>query len=193
MSTLPPPTAKGRKWWMEADEPWQTLACCMEVARAVRTPDPTAYVSHLPVHQVSLGRACLRQHRPHSGGARLGLSLRHPGSCICSLKFHCKVWVSHSGSSDLAMCLWAGRSPFATNLYLSVCPSFPSTVWGNACFSVLGPGAWGLGAVIASSWMPLHLGRLLQWSATLCCPGQGQYGCRLCQPDALRPATRRVQ
>uniref|UniRef100_A0A8C0WZM9 DNA-directed RNA polymerase n=1 Tax=Castor canadensis TaxID=51338 RepID=A0A8C0WZM9_CASCN len=41
----------GRKWWMEADEPWQTLACCMEVARAVRTPDPTAYVSHLPVHQ----------------------------------------------------------------------------------------------------------------------------------------------
>ncbi|XP_028714374.1 DNA-directed RNA polymerase, mitochondrial isoform X2 [Peromyscus leucopus] len=41
----------GRKWWMEADEPWQTLACCMEVARAVRSPDPTAYVSHLPIHQ----------------------------------------------------------------------------------------------------------------------------------------------
>ncbi|XP_059950787.1 DNA-directed RNA polymerase, mitochondrial isoform X2 [Mesoplodon densirostris] len=41
----------GRKWWMEADEPWQALACCMEVARAVRAPDPTAYVSHFPVHQ----------------------------------------------------------------------------------------------------------------------------------------------
>ncbi|XP_005406090.1 PREDICTED: DNA-directed RNA polymerase, mitochondrial [Chinchilla lanigera] len=41
----------GRKWWMEAEDPWQTLACCMEVARAVRSPDPTAYVSHLPVHQ----------------------------------------------------------------------------------------------------------------------------------------------
>ncbi|XP_023572671.1 DNA-directed RNA polymerase, mitochondrial [Octodon degus] len=41
----------GRKWWMEAEEPWQTLACCMEVAQAVRSPDPTAYVSHLPVHQ----------------------------------------------------------------------------------------------------------------------------------------------
>ncbi|XP_050995812.1 DNA-directed RNA polymerase, mitochondrial [Acomys russatus] len=41
----------GRKWWMEADEPWQTLACCMEVAQAVRSPDPAAYVSHLPVHQ----------------------------------------------------------------------------------------------------------------------------------------------
>ncbi|XP_003502602.1 DNA-directed RNA polymerase, mitochondrial isoform X2 [Cricetulus griseus] len=41
----------GRKWWMEADEPWQTLACCIEVARAVRSPDAAAYVSHLPVHQ----------------------------------------------------------------------------------------------------------------------------------------------
>ncbi|XP_069337431.1 DNA-directed RNA polymerase, mitochondrial isoform X17 [Eulemur rufifrons] len=41
----------GRKWWMEADEPWQALACCMEIARAVRTPDPATYISHLPVHQ----------------------------------------------------------------------------------------------------------------------------------------------
>ncbi|XP_076775698.1 DNA-directed RNA polymerase, mitochondrial isoform X2 [Arvicanthis niloticus] len=41
----------GRKWWTEADEPWQTLACCMEVAQAVRSPDPAAYISHLPVHQ----------------------------------------------------------------------------------------------------------------------------------------------
>ncbi|XP_004378589.1 DNA-directed RNA polymerase, mitochondrial [Trichechus manatus latirostris] len=41
----------GRKWWMAADEPWQTLACCMEIARAVRSPDPTTFVSHFPVHQ----------------------------------------------------------------------------------------------------------------------------------------------
>nr|XP_036873926.1 DNA-directed RNA polymerase, mitochondrial isoform X2 [Manis javanica] len=41
----------GRKWWMEADEPWQALACCMEITRAVRAPDPTAHVSHFPVHQ----------------------------------------------------------------------------------------------------------------------------------------------
>nr|XP_055103593.1 DNA-directed RNA polymerase, mitochondrial-like isoform X12 [Symphalangus syndactylus] len=41
----------GRKWWMGAEEPWQTLACCMEVAKAVRASDPAAYVSHLPVHQ----------------------------------------------------------------------------------------------------------------------------------------------
>ncbi|NWI89744.1 RPOM protein, partial [Pitta sordida] len=41
----------GRKWWMSTDEPWQTLACCMEIAKASRSPDPAAYVSHFPVHQ----------------------------------------------------------------------------------------------------------------------------------------------
>ncbi|KAK2086781.1 hypothetical protein P7K49_032688 [Saguinus oedipus] len=41
----------GRKWWMGSEEPWQTLACCMEIAKAVRTSDPAAYISHLPVHQ----------------------------------------------------------------------------------------------------------------------------------------------
>ncbi|XP_076977543.1 DNA-directed RNA polymerase, mitochondrial isoform X2 [Tamandua tetradactyla] len=41
----------GRQWWRDADEPWQTLACCMEVARAVRAPDPAAYISHFPIHQ----------------------------------------------------------------------------------------------------------------------------------------------
>nr|XP_020757076.1 DNA-directed RNA polymerase, mitochondrial [Odocoileus virginianus texanus] len=41
----------GRKWWMEADEPWQALACCMEIAQVVHSPDPTTYISHFPVHQ----------------------------------------------------------------------------------------------------------------------------------------------
>ncbi|NXG69067.1 RPOM protein, partial [Baryphthengus martii] len=41
----------GRKWWMDTDEPWQTLACCMEIAKASRAPDPAAYVSHFPIHQ----------------------------------------------------------------------------------------------------------------------------------------------
>ncbi|OCU00680.1 hypothetical protein XELAEV_18006459mg [Xenopus laevis] len=42
---------KGKRWWMEADEPWQALACCMEIAKASRSPDPTKYISHFPVHQ----------------------------------------------------------------------------------------------------------------------------------------------
>ncbi|XP_064642000.1 DNA-directed RNA polymerase, mitochondrial-like [Lineus longissimus] len=41
----------GKQWWRQSDEPWQTLACCMEVAQAVRSPDPTKYICHFPVHQ----------------------------------------------------------------------------------------------------------------------------------------------
>ncbi|XP_064610469.1 DNA-directed RNA polymerase, mitochondrial-like [Liolophura sinensis] len=41
----------GEKWWQTSDEPWQTLACCMEIAKAVRSGDPTQFVSHFPVHQ----------------------------------------------------------------------------------------------------------------------------------------------
>ena len=29
----------------------QTLACCKELANAVRHPNPSEYVSHFPVHQ----------------------------------------------------------------------------------------------------------------------------------------------
>ena len=36
---------------MTGDCPWQVLATCMEIAAAVRSPDPTKYISHLPVHQ----------------------------------------------------------------------------------------------------------------------------------------------
>jgi len=37
---------------MNSDEPWQTLAACMEVEAALRCPDgPSNYISHLPIHQ----------------------------------------------------------------------------------------------------------------------------------------------
>lgn len=41
----------GEQWWRKADEPWQCLAACMEVAAAWRAPDPAAFVSHLPCQQ----------------------------------------------------------------------------------------------------------------------------------------------
>ncbi|XP_041378476.1 DNA-directed RNA polymerase, mitochondrial-like isoform X2 [Gigantopelta aegis] len=41
----------GKKWWQSSDEPWQTLACCKEIANAVRSTDVEQYVSHFPVHQ----------------------------------------------------------------------------------------------------------------------------------------------
>ena len=48
----PPLSPQGRKWWIKSDEPWQTLAACMEVAAALRHPHgPAEYVCHLPIHQ----------------------------------------------------------------------------------------------------------------------------------------------
>jgi len=41
----------GRRWWMTSDDPWQTLATCIEIADAIRSPDPAQFISHQPVHQ----------------------------------------------------------------------------------------------------------------------------------------------
>lgn len=41
----------GKRWWLEAEDPWQCLAACFELKAALDSPDPTKYVSHLPVHQ----------------------------------------------------------------------------------------------------------------------------------------------
>jgi DNA-directed RNA polymerase len=42
---------EGRRWWTKAEDPWQCLACCMELKMALDLPDPTRFVSQLPVHQ----------------------------------------------------------------------------------------------------------------------------------------------
>lgn len=41
----------GRRWWLQAEDPWQCLATCIELRDALSSPDPAAFVSHLPVHQ----------------------------------------------------------------------------------------------------------------------------------------------
>ncbi|KAH0539281.1 DNA-directed RNA polymerase, mitochondrial isoform X1 [Cotesia glomerata] len=41
----------GEMWWATSDEPWQTLASCMEIAAALKTPHPEEYVCRFPIHQ----------------------------------------------------------------------------------------------------------------------------------------------
>ncbi|KAH3963323.1 DNA-directed RNA polymerase [Parastagonospora nodorum] len=41
----------GRRWWLNAEDPWQCLACCMELKNAFDSADPTRYKSQFPVHQ----------------------------------------------------------------------------------------------------------------------------------------------
>lgn len=38
-------------WWSTSENPFQTLACCREIANAMSLDDPTQYVCRLPVHQ----------------------------------------------------------------------------------------------------------------------------------------------
>ncbi|KAF4470126.1 DNA-directed RNA polymerase mitochondrial [Fusarium albosuccineum] len=42
---------KGSRWWLKAEDPWQCLAACFELKAAHDLPDPTKFISHLPVHQ----------------------------------------------------------------------------------------------------------------------------------------------
>lgn len=41
----------GKRWWLGAEDPWQCLATCFELKAALSSPDPAAFVSHLPIHQ----------------------------------------------------------------------------------------------------------------------------------------------
>ena len=38
-----------RRWWQDADAPWQCLAACMEVRDALASGDPASFRSRLPV------------------------------------------------------------------------------------------------------------------------------------------------
>ncbi|TRX96840.1 hypothetical protein FHL15_002146 [Xylaria flabelliformis] len=60
----------GQRWWLKAEDPWQCLAACYELKAALESPDPTKYVSHLPVHQD--GTCNGLQHYAALGGDRWG-------------------------------------------------------------------------------------------------------------------------
>lgn len=42
----------GRRWWTQSEEPWQTLSCCMEIAKVLKSNVPAEeFLSHFPIHQ----------------------------------------------------------------------------------------------------------------------------------------------
>ncbi|XP_045500469.1 DNA-directed RNA polymerase, mitochondrial isoform X2 [Colias croceus] len=60
----------GMGWWKESEEPWQTLACCIEIANAVRSPNHEEYECGFPVHQD--GSCNGLQHYAALGGDAVG-------------------------------------------------------------------------------------------------------------------------
>ncbi|KAJ4810591.1 DNA-directed RNA polymerase [Rhynchospora pubera] len=41
----------GERWWIKAEDPFQCLAACIELAGALRSMSAHTFVSHLPIHQ----------------------------------------------------------------------------------------------------------------------------------------------
>ncbi|KAF7589346.1 DNA-directed RNA polymerase [Aspergillus hancockii] len=60
----------GKRWWLEAEDPWQCLAACCELRNAFQLPDPTEYPSRLPIHQD--GSCNGLQHYAALGGDKVG-------------------------------------------------------------------------------------------------------------------------
>ncbi|KAH9626810.1 hypothetical protein KSS87_002456 [Heliosperma pusillum] len=42
---------EGGRWWLQAEDPFQCLAACMNLTDALRSSSPEDYVSYMPVHQ----------------------------------------------------------------------------------------------------------------------------------------------
>ncbi|XP_031478887.1 DNA-directed RNA polymerase 2B, chloroplastic/mitochondrial-like isoform X3 [Nymphaea colorata] len=42
---------EGSRWWLNAEDPFQCLAVCINLSEALRNPSPETTISHLPVHQ----------------------------------------------------------------------------------------------------------------------------------------------
>ncbi|KAI4257620.1 MAG: hypothetical protein LQ352_001606 [Teloschistes flavicans] len=61
---------RGRRWWLEAEDPWQCLAACKELHNALKSPDPHRFVSKLAIHQD--GTCNGLQHYAALGGDSLG-------------------------------------------------------------------------------------------------------------------------
>ncbi|KAJ3015676.1 DNA-directed RNA polymerase [Thoreauomyces humboldtii] len=60
----------GSRWWLQTENPWQLLAACKELTRALRSPNPEEYISYLPIHQD--GTCNGLQHYAALGGDELG-------------------------------------------------------------------------------------------------------------------------
>ncbi|KAL7243170.1 hypothetical protein ACSBR1_015565 [Camellia fascicularis] len=42
---------EGRRWWLGAEDPFQCLATCINLAEALRSSSPETTISYMPVHQ----------------------------------------------------------------------------------------------------------------------------------------------
>ncbi|KAL3525808.1 hypothetical protein ACH5RR_014180 [Cinchona calisaya] len=61
---------EGRRWWLNAEDPFQCLAVCINLSEALRSRSPETTISHIPIHQD--GSCNGLQHYTALGGDKLG-------------------------------------------------------------------------------------------------------------------------
>ena len=60
----------GRRWWLQSEDAWQTLAACFELTEALNSANPENFVSHVPIQQD--GTCNGLQHYAALGGDTIG-------------------------------------------------------------------------------------------------------------------------
>ncbi|KAK5117258.1 hypothetical protein LTR62_005875 [Meristemomyces frigidus] len=60
----------GSRWWLKSEDAWQTLAACHEITAALDSPDPTKFLSTVPIQQD--GTCNGLQHYAALGGDSIG-------------------------------------------------------------------------------------------------------------------------
>ncbi|KAM7268013.1 hypothetical protein ACFE04_010179 [Oxalis oulophora] len=63
---------EGKRWWLNAEDPFQFLSVCITLTEALRSSSPESFVSHTPVHQD--GSCNGLQHYAALGRDKLGAS-----------------------------------------------------------------------------------------------------------------------
>ncbi|KAG8659680.1 hypothetical protein MANES_02G061300v8 [Manihot esculenta] len=63
---------EGKRWWLHAEDPFQCLAVCIDLAEALRSSSPETFISHIPIHQD--GSCNGLQHYAALGRDKLGAS-----------------------------------------------------------------------------------------------------------------------
>lgn len=94
----------GRKWWLEAEDPFQCLAACIELTNALKSPEPTKFLSRLPIHQD--GSCNGLQHYAALGGDIIGAQQVNlepsdrPSDIYTAVAEHVKDSISQDARAD---------------------------------------------------------------------------------------------
>ncbi|KAG4951598.1 hypothetical protein JHK85_045465 [Glycine max] len=99
---------EGKHWWLQAEDPFQCLAACINLSEALRSPTPETTISHMPVHQdgscnglqhyAALGRDKTKQHRTEP------LVLRSSGVKNSSANPHRSAMLRRDSDRDPKLC-----------------------------------------------------------------------------------------